>query len=103
MEDGGVIVAWEKIGNIRGPQGSDANIPLATYFTPGAVMPGYGLNISKDGTLSASRSEIFLMTHPVGSVMFFSETQNGVTSPASFGGQWQELPSLGPSAWVRIS
>lgn len=98
-----MTVAWKKIGNIRGPQGSDANIPLATYFTPGAVMPGNGLNVRKDGTLSVAFQEIFTYLHPVGSVMFFSETPNGVTSPTSFGGHWQALPSLGPYAWVRIS
>lgn len=98
-----MTMAWKKVGNIRGQQGSDANIPLATYFTPGAVMPGNGLNVSKDGTLSVAFKEIFTYLHPVGSVMFFADVPNGITSPERFGCSWQALPSLGPYAWVRIS
>ena len=99
-----MTMAWKKIGNIRGPQGSDANIPLATYFKPGAVMPGNGLTVRKDGTLSVEFKEIFTYLHPVGSVMFFAETPNGITTPEGrFGGTWQALPSLGPYAWVRVS
>ncbi|RBP98454.1 hypothetical protein CRD60_00895 [Bifidobacterium aemilianum] len=86
---------------MREAQAAHYELPVATTDTLGGVKAdGRSVTVSTDGTLSAIIPTTNLdATHPVGSIV---TNTTGTNPAATYGGIWQQLPTLGAWTYERI-